>query len=136
MFHRQKSSFFPDRDAVEARAHLTQFYLTCWFVYDKLSFSFSSSWSRVLGLKSCAKCMRIYTAINTPSIFAPLRIRWMTNHSGLTGWCLVIYVGKRVKTDKGRLIFFRVFIISPRSSLILSKFNFKEFRNLDFIEIL
>lgn len=89
-------------------------------------------------LKSCAKCMRIYTAINTPSIFAPLRIRWMTNHSGLTAWYLVIYVGKRVKTNKGRPRSF-VFYISPRRPLIqiTSKFDWiSRPLNLDFLEIL
>lgn len=62
LFHRRKSSFFLERDAVEARAHhLTRFYLTCWFVYDKLSFSFSSSWSRVPRFKVlCQMYAHIY----------------------------------------------------------------------------
>ena len=51
--YRRKSSFFPGRDAARrgaaegANPPNSRCYLTCWFVYDKLSFSFSSSWSRV-----------------------------------------------------------------------------------------
>lgn len=49
LFHERKSSFFLERSETrpKARTRLTCCYLTCWFVYDKLSFSFSSSWSRV-----------------------------------------------------------------------------------------